>query len=58
MEAITAALAVNQAQIQSQISLAVVKMAVENQQQLAAILSQTVQAANPAHLGQSLDTYA
>lgn len=60
MDAIAAAVAANQAQIQSQIGLAVVKMAIENQQQLVALLSQAVQAGavNPAHLGQSLDTYA
>ncbi len=59
MDGISSALALNQAMTQNQIALEMVKMAMENQQQMVALLSEAVQAAsNPAHIGQSLDTYA
>jgi hypothetical protein len=63
MEGISAALATNQAMLQNQIGLEMVKMAAENQQQMVALLAQAAQggqavASNPAHLGQALDTYA
>jgi len=63
MDSISTALAANQSMIQSQLALAVVKMAAESQQQLVALLTQAAQsgqslASNPAHLGQSIDTFA
>jgi hypothetical protein len=63
MDGISTALAVNQALLQNQIGLEVVKMAIQSQQQLVAILSQVAEsgqalASNPAHLGQLLDTFA
>ena len=63
MNDLSAALAVNQAMTQNQLGMAIFKMANENQQQLVAMLSQLAQAgptlaSNPAHLGQSIDTYA
>lgn len=63
MEGISAALAASQGMTQSQIGMAAFKMAMQNEQQMAALLAQAAQAgqvlaANPAHLGQSLDTYA
>lgn len=63
MDGISTALAVNQTMIQSQLGLAAVKMAAESQQQLVALLAQAAQsgqslASNPAHLGQSIDTFA
>jgi len=57
MEGITAALAAQQAMTQNQIGMEIIKMAAQNQQQMVALLSQVV-ASNPAHLGQSLDTFA
>ena len=63
MEGISAAVAANQAMTQQQLGMEVMKMAVQSQQQMAALLNQAAQtgatlASNPAHLGQSLDTYA
>lgn len=63
MDSITSALAATQAMTQNQIGLAAMKMAIESERQMAALLSQVAQsgaalASNPAHLGQSLDTYA
>ncbi|NTV96410.1 MAG: putative motility protein [Thiobacillus sp.] len=63
MEGISAALASNQAMTQSQIGLAAMKMAMQAEQQVVAMLAQAAQAgqslaSNPAHLGQSLDIYA
>jgi len=63
MDGISTALAVNQAMLQNQIGLEVVKMAIQSQQQMVALLSQVAQsgqalASNPDHLGQLLDTLA
>lgn len=57
MDGITAALAAQQAMTQNLIGMEMIKMAAQNQQQMVALLSQVV-ASNPAHLGQSLDTFA
>lgn len=58
MDGISTSLAVNQGMALSQASLVAVKLAVQSQQQMAALLAQVSQAANPAHLGQNIDTYA
>lgn len=63
MEGVTAALAATQAMTQNQLGMAAFKMAVQAEQQMVAMLTQAAQsgqslASNPAHLGQSLDTYA
>lgn len=63
MEGIASAVAINQAMTRYQTSLEVVRMALENQQEIAALLSQAQQsglvpAASPDHLGRMLDTYA
>jgi hypothetical protein len=60
MEGISSALAASQAAYQDQIGMLAVKMAAQSQQQLVALLAQAAQqtAANPAHLGQNIDTYA
>lgn len=63
MEAIASALAVNQAAYQNQVGLLAIKLAAQSQQQVVALLGQAVQAgqvaaANSAHLGQAVDTYA
>lgn len=60
MEGIASALAAQQTVQQDQMGLLAVKMAAQSQQQLAALLAQATQqaAVNPAHLGQTIDTYA
>lgn len=63
MDSIAPALAATQANPRNAFGMSVMKMAVQNDQQMAAMLSQLaqagqVQASNPPHLGQSLDTYA
>ncbi|HEX8978956.1 MAG TPA: putative motility protein [Parasulfuritortus sp.] len=61
MDSIASALAVNQAVYQNNLGTSVLKMAIQSDQQMAALMAQTAQAgqaSNPAHLGQSLDTYA
>ena len=63
MNDLSAALAVNQAMTQNQLGMEIFEMANKNQQQLAAMLSQlalagATLASNPAHLDQSIDTYA
>lgn len=61
MEGIAGSLAANQAMTQNAVALEAVKLAIESQRQMAALLSQAAdagKAANPAHLGQGLDTYA
>lgn len=57
MDSISSALAVNQAAYQNQLGISVMKLAAQSGQQMAAMLAQAA-AANPAHLGQSIDTYA
>ncbi|MDD4881471.1 MAG: putative motility protein [Gallionellaceae bacterium] len=61
MEALSSTLAA--AATQSQLGTTMVKLAAQDDQQMAAMLSQVARsgqalASNPAHLGQSLDTYA
>ncbi|MDR3395195.1 MAG: putative motility protein [Parasulfuritortus sp.] len=63
MDSISSALAASQAVYQSKLGASVLKMAVQSDQQMAALLAQITQAgqaqaANPAGLGQSLDTFA
>ncbi|TCJ11744.1 putative motility protein [Parasulfuritortus cantonensis] len=63
MDSVSSALAASQSLTQSQVGMATLKMAVQAEQQMAAMLAQAAQsgqvlASNPAHLGQSLDTYA
>jgi hypothetical protein len=63
MDSVSSALAANQAIYQNKLATSVLKMAVQTDQQMAAVLAQVAQAgqaqsANPAHLGQSLDTFA
>jgi hypothetical protein len=58
MDGISSGLAVNQGMALGQASLLAVKLAARQQQQMAALLAQVSQAANPAHLGQNIDTYA
>ncbi len=63
MDALASAVAVNQAMTQQQLGLLIVKQAIESQQQLIGLLSEAVQSGqlasgNPAHLGQSIDTFA
>lgn len=63
MDGISTGLALNQAMTQNQIALAVTKMAIESQQRMVALLTEVAQsgqvaATNPAHLGQSIDTFA
>jgi hypothetical protein len=61
MDGISSALATQQAMTQNLISLEVFKMAMQSQQQVIALLDQATSAAlasNPAHLGQSIDTFA
>jgi hypothetical protein len=63
MDSIASTLATNQAAYQTQIGMAVMKMAAQSDLQVAALVVQSAQAgqalaANPAHLGQSLDTFA
>ena len=63
MDGISSALALNQAMTQQQLGLAVLKQAVQSEQQIANLVTQVaqagqVQASNPSHLGQQLDTHA
>ncbi len=63
MDNIAALLSASQAPTRQAIAMESVKMAIQSEQQMAALLAQVAQAgqasaANPAHLGQSLDTYA
>jgi hypothetical protein len=63
MDSISSSLALNQATSQNKLGVAVLKTAAQNDQQMAALIAQVaqagqVQASNPTHLGQSLDTYA
>lgn len=61
MDSIASAVAVNQAVYQNNLGTSVLKMAIQSNQQMVALLTQVAQAgqaSNPAHLGQSLDTYA
>jgi hypothetical protein len=63
MDSISSALAASQAVYQNKLATSVMKMAVQSDQQMAALLAQVTQAgqtqaANPAGLGQSIDTFA
>jgi hypothetical protein len=63
MDNIAALLSASQMPTRQAIAMETVKMALQSEQQMAALLAQSAQAgqtayANPAHLGQSLDTYA
>lgn len=63
MDSISSALAVNQAAYQNKLGTSVLKMAIQGEQQMSALLAQVAQsgqaqASNPVHLGQNLDTYA
>ncbi|MFZ5483059.1 MAG: hypothetical protein ACOZB0_02410 [Pseudomonadota bacterium] len=61
MDAISSALAVNQAMLQQQLAIEMARMAMQSQQQMVAMLSEvavSAPSANPAHLGQLLDTAA
>jgi hypothetical protein len=60
MDSISSALAVKQAAFQIQMSTAVLKMAVQSDQQVAAMIAQAgqAQAANPPNLGQNIDILA
>ena len=63
MDAISSAVAVNQAAYQDQMGILAIKLAAQSQQQMVALLAQAAQAgqaaaSNPSHLGQSIDTYA
>jgi hypothetical protein len=63
MDSITAAVAINQSGTQQQIALAILKQAAQSQQMLVNVLLENAQAgqalaANPSHLGQTLDTFA
>jgi hypothetical protein len=54
-------LAARQTMTQNTLALEAVKMAVESQRQMVALLSQAAEAGktvNPPHLGQQLDTHA
>lgn len=63
MDNIAALLSASQTPTRQAIAMESVKLAIQSEQQMAALLAQVAQAgqtaaANPAHLGQSLDTYA
>lgn len=61
MDAISSALAANQAMLQQQLAIEMARLAMQSQQQVVALLSEVAASApsvNPAHLGQLLDTSA
>lgn len=60
MDSISSILDANQSTYQQQIGMLAVKMAAQSQQQMVALLAQSAEqaAVNPAHLGQSIDTFA
>jgi hypothetical protein len=63
MDSLTSALAASQNAYQSNLNVAVLKMAAQSDQQVAGLVAQAVEAgkaaaSNPSHLGQQLDTYA
>lgn len=60
MDGIAAALGAQQSASQEAVSMIALKLAMQNQQRLAELLAQAARmnAVNPAHLGQNIDTYA
>lgn len=63
MDNLSALLSASQTPTRQAIAMESVKMALQSEQQMAALLAQAAQAgqvtaSNPPHLGQSLDTYA